>query len=63
MQARMFCPKHGKLDFDDVAIKKGMPICRKCQSALEFGKVLPRRVEKREKKKRTKRKGKTKRGK
>lgn len=55
MQAKMFCPKHGKLDFDDVAIKKGMPICRKCQSALEFGKVLPRRVEKREKKKQAKR--------
>lgn len=45
MQARIFCPKHGRLDFDDVVIKNGIPICRKCQSILEFGKVRPRKIE------------------
>ncbi len=44
MEARMFCPNHGKLDFEDVIIKNGIPTCRKCMSALEFGKVQPRSV-------------------
>jgi len=56
MQARMFCPKHGKLSLDDVIIKNGLPICRKCQSTLEFGKVMPRRVEAVKKKRRKKKK-------
>lgn len=63
MLAKCFCPKHGKLDFDDVQIVNGQPICKRCKSVLEFGKVRPRRVEKpttkkrkarRKKKKRTK---------
>jgi len=57
MKARMFCPKHGKLSLDDVIIKNGLPICRKCQAVLEFGKVKPRRIEAaKEKKKRRKKK-------
>jgi len=57
MLARCFCPKHGKLDFDDIYIKYGKPICRKCESALEFGKIKPRHIEKPTKKrKRRKRK-------
>lgn len=44
MEARMFCPTHGKLEFEDVVIKNGMPVCRKCMSVLEFGKVRPRPV-------------------
>ena len=47
--ARCFCPKHGKLDFDDVLIDEGQPVCKKCKSPLEFGKVRPRRLEKRAK--------------
>jgi hypothetical protein len=45
----MFCPKHGKLDFDDVIVKNGKPVCRKCRAVLEFGKVKPRKVLKRKK--------------
>lgn len=45
MEARIFCPQHGKLELDDVVIKNGVPICRKCMSALEFGKIRPRPVE------------------
>lgn len=52
MQAKIVCLKHGRLDFDDVIIKNGIPICRKCQSVLEFGKIRPRKVEGAEKKKR-----------
>lgn len=52
MQARIFCPKHSKLSLDDVVIKNGVPICRKCQSVLEFRKIKPRRVEKPVKRKR-----------
>lgn len=48
MQARMFCPTHGKLDFDDVIIKNGKPVCRKCRSVLEFGNVRPKKSEKEE---------------
>lgn len=56
MQARIFCPKHGRLSLDDVAIKKGVPVCRKCLSVLEFGKIRPRGIEKGEKKEQPKRK-------
>lgn len=45
MEARIFCPQHGKLELDDVVIKNGVPICRKCMSVLEFGKIRPRPVE------------------
>jgi len=55
MQARCFCPKHGKLDFDNIIIQGGLPTCKKCRSTLEFGKVVPRRVEKAPKKKKRKR--------
>lgn len=44
MLARCFCPKHGKLDFDDIHIDAGLPVCKKCKSPLEFGKVKPKRV-------------------
>lgn len=56
MQARMFCSKHGKLSLGDVVIKNGLPVCRKCQAVLEFGKVRPRRVEAAAKKKKKRRK-------
>lgn|GEM_PF-2919643 len=46
MMARCFCPKHGKLDFEDIYIQNGLPVCNKCKSPLEFGEVKPRRVEK-----------------
>jgi len=46
MQARCFCPEHGKLEFDDIRIKNGLPICAKCSRTLEFGVVRPRPVEK-----------------
>ena len=38
----MFCPKHGKLTFDQIVIKDGRPVCNKCYSELEFGTVRPR---------------------
>ena len=44
MKARVFCPKHGKLRLEDIVIKDGTPICKKCKSKLEFGEVRPRRV-------------------
>lgn len=42
MKARCFCPEHGKCDFDQIAIKNGVPICVKCSKELEFGTVRPR---------------------
>lgn len=42
MKAKMFCPEHGKLDFDQIVIKNGVPICFKCLKELEFGTVRPR---------------------
>jgi hypothetical protein len=44
MKAKMFCPSHGKLDFDEIVIKNGTPTCLKCSSALEFGTVKPRNL-------------------
>jgi hypothetical protein len=44
MQARCFCPEHGKQDFDGIVIKNGTPMCIKCMKPLEFGKVQPRPV-------------------
>jgi hypothetical protein len=44
MQARCFCPEHGKQDFDGIVIKNGTPMCMKCMKPLEFGKVQPRPV-------------------
>jgi len=42
MKARCFCPTHGKLPLEDIIIKNGTPVCRKCISALEFTDVRPR---------------------
>lgn len=42
MQARCFCPNHGKLEFDEVMIKNGNPMCCKCSAELQFGTVKPR---------------------
>jgi len=42
IQARCFCTKHGKLDFENILIKNGVPICAICSSELEFGTVRPR---------------------
>jgi hypothetical protein len=44
MKARMFCPTHGKLDFDQIQIKNGTPICCKCSAELVFGTVRPRKL-------------------
>lgn len=44
MLARCYCPKHGRLDFEDIMIKKGVPICAKCSSELNFGNVKPRKL-------------------
>lgn len=46
MQARCFCPEHGRLEFEDIRIKNGLPICAKCSRTLEFGVVRPRPVAK-----------------
>lgn len=45
IQAKIFCPTHGKLEFEDVIIKDSEPTCRKCNTKLVFGKVQPRRLE------------------
>jgi hypothetical protein len=44
MKAKMFCPSHGKLDFSEIVIKNGTPVCLKCSSVLEFGTVRPRKL-------------------
>ncbi len=44
MKARCVCPTHGRLSLDDIIIKNGMPVCRKCFAILEFGEVKPRRL-------------------
>jgi len=44
MKAKMFCPNHGKLDFDEIIIKNGVPICARCSSELQFGNVKPRKL-------------------
>ena len=42
IKARCKCPKHGKLSFENIVIKKGKPLCAKCHSVLEFCVVKPR---------------------
>lgn len=42
MQAKCICPNHGRLDFDEIIIKNGTPICSKCSAELQFGTVKPR---------------------
>lgn len=42
MQAKTFCPNHGRLEIDQISIKNGQPICNRCASHLEFGMVRPR---------------------
>ncbi|HLC39477.1 MAG TPA: hypothetical protein VJJ76_01195 [archaeon] len=42
MQAKTFCPNHGRLEIDQIVIKNGLPICSRCQSDLQFGVVRPR---------------------
>jgi hypothetical protein len=44
MKAKCFCPKHGKLSFEQIIIKNREPVCSKCSSILEFGNVKPRKV-------------------
>jgi len=44
MQAKCFCPEHGRLGFDDILIKNGTPTCARCSKPLEFGRVMPRPV-------------------
>lgn len=50
MQARIFCPTHGRLDLSEVVIKDGQPLCGKCSTVLVYGKVQPRVVEQKGKK-------------
>ncbi|MEM7821816.1 MAG: hypothetical protein QXX38_03345 [Candidatus Aenigmatarchaeota archaeon] len=42
MQAKCICPNHGRLDFDEIIIKNGVPVCGKCSAELQFGIVKPR---------------------
>jgi len=42
MKAKMFCPEHGKLSFEEIIIKNGNPACAKCSAELQFGIVRPR---------------------
>jgi ribosomal protein L37AE/L43A len=42
IQAKCYCPKHGRLELGDIVIKNGIPTCSKCSSPLEFGTVKPR---------------------
>jgi len=44
MKAKMFCPTHGKLEFDEIIIKNGVPLCSKCRAELVFGDVKPRKL-------------------
>ena len=44
MQARCFCPEHGRLDFENILIKNGTPTCAKCSRPLEYGRVMPRHL-------------------
>ena len=50
MQAKIFCPTHGKLEFDEIVIKNGVPVCGKCRAELVFGNVKPRKLETKRKK-------------
>ena len=58
IKAKCKCPKHGRLSFENIVIKKGKPLCAKCHAVLEFCIVKPRfdvnggRKTKRSKKKR-----------
>ncbi len=45
MKAKCYCPKHGRLKFDNIMIRDGLPTCKKCKSVLEFGDVKPRKIE------------------
>jgi len=42
IKAKMFCPKHGKLEFSEIMIRNGTPLCSKCSTELVFGNVRPR---------------------
>lgn len=42
MKAKCYCKKHGKLKLDDIVIKNGVPVCKKCYSVLEFCNIRPR---------------------
>ena len=42
MKAKCYCPKHGKLKFEDIIIKDYTPLCAKCHSVLEFCDIRPR---------------------
>ena len=42
IQAKCFCPTHGKLSLEEIVIKNGVPVCAKCSAELQFGNVRPR---------------------
>jgi len=42
IQAKCYCPTHGRLDLEEIVIKNGVPICSKCSAELQFGTVKPR---------------------
>ncbi|MEM5836525.1 MAG: hypothetical protein QW451_01145 [Candidatus Aenigmatarchaeota archaeon] len=42
IQARCFCPTHGKLSLKEIIIKNGVPVCSKCLSELQFGNIRVR---------------------
>lgn len=44
MKAKMFCPIHGKLEFDEITIKNSIPVCSKCRAELVYGNVKPRKM-------------------
>jgi len=46
MQAKVFCKNHGTLGLEDIQIKDGSPICKKCSAELTYANVKPRKVKK-----------------
>ncbi|MEM7821646.1 MAG: hypothetical protein QXX38_02445 [Candidatus Aenigmatarchaeota archaeon] len=42
IKAKCICPKHGRLKLEEITIKKGVPVCSKCSSELQFGTIKPR---------------------
>lgn len=46
MLAKCYCPRHGRLDLNEIVIKNGVPVCAKCSAELEFANVKPRKLKK-----------------
>ena len=44
IKAKCYCPTHGRLEFDNIQIRNGSPICMKCSNELVFGVVRPRKL-------------------